>query len=66
MKMKAEPFAKAVRDVELIFNDLEAQKNVSAQWSISPVFLFPRKSVWKISGKKKDCMMKLQSFCSKS
>lgn len=38
--MKAEPFAKAVRDVELIFNDLEAQKSVSAQWLISPWFFY--------------------------
>lgn len=40
MKMKAEPFAKAVRDVELIFNDLEAQKNVSAQCDF-PCFFIP-------------------------
>lgn len=41
MNMKAEPVAKAVRDVELIFNDLEAPKLASVVSVISPERFVP-------------------------
>ena len=51
MKMKLEPFAKAVGDVELIFNDLGGPASVVSV--ISPVFLFfSLGNLWKISGNK--------------
>lgn len=41
-------------------------KKTSVLSVISPVFLFPKKSVWKISGLKKDCMMKLRIFVQRA